>query len=292
MPASEAASAPAATVLGLLAERAATVPEEPWLFFRQGWDWRWRSYLQVADQVARGAERLGTEGPRRHAERETRIACDGGQDPDAVAAGLAIEAAGYLALPIVGEAAPEARCDAVVTVGASPPASEDTTTAGRLLLPGCRSPLERWEPQPLRLDAVRATMAQGQAYRSAERLAAKLPANLSPSRRRRGRPILCAGTTPDFGARDVWLAWTLVADAAWVLLGEDDDFVMSVLWARPTVVAAEARRLERLAAALAQRRHRRRHRLRAVVVVGEEPPAARPWDDLGVTLVAGISVPA
>ncbi|MCP4662775.1 MAG: hypothetical protein GY856_45865, partial [bacterium] len=57
-PTSAAAEALVPTLPAGLAAHAAASPEEPWLFYRDRWDWQWRSWSQVADQVARAAQAL------------------------------------------------------------------------------------------------------------------------------------------------------------------------------------------------------------------------------------------
>lgn len=137
MPTAATESSPT-TALAALAARAASEPEEPWLFYRRGWDWHWRSWGQVADQVARGAEAL--------ADVEPAVGFRAVQDPHAVALALAIQAAGR-----------------VLTLTLSPPS-----------IPECRSRLERWQPRTLNLDAVTPVSNQD-LFQEAERFDGKIP---------------------------------------------------------------------------------------------------------------------
>lgn len=248
-----------------LARRAAETPEEPWLFFQRGWDWRWRSYLQVADQAARGAALLHRR-PELLAE-PLEAAC--GQDPDAIAVGLAIEAAGGVAVPRAAD------------VTAQPRVVRPAAGGDLLELPACRSRLERWRPRALELmGEPRRPADVSHAVAGLDRV---LPAELA----RRGRPILCADSTLEPPAFRALLAWTLERDVLWALEPSPEAFLLAVLWTRPTVVIARASALEGLVAALVSRRSRRYLRLRVVVVVGGEDPADETLatlEDLGVAV--------
>ncbi len=223
------------------------------------------------------------EEPRR------RVAFDAGQDPDGIAAGLAIQAAGAGAVPVAGGRPPEdlgrttwARVD-----GTSEPLGEPPET---LVLPAALSPLERTPPQPLELDpaAVPGSLdlpgvgevSPAAVMSAARRLGERLPSH-------RGRPILCA--TPDAAplTTQVIQAWTLLSDAAWVLEPLAGAFVPTALWARPTLACGSASELEELAEPLRERKHRRHHRLRAVLLLGgrELAPAASE-----IFRVCGISI--
>ena len=223
-----APESPPPTLLSTLAARAASDPEDPWLFYRRGWDWRWRSWGQVADQVARGAEAL--------AATEDAVAWSPKQDPDAVALSLVAQAAG-----------------------------SHPQTLSPSGLPECRSRLESWQPRALDLEAATETLDfQQQIFADAERFNALLePAT--------ERPILCATPAleePDF---QVLLAWTVLAGAAWVLEPDSEAFHETVLWARPTIVAATGEELRRLTAAMQDRRRRRHSRWKVAVDVGRRP---------------------
>ncbi len=271
------------TALAALAARAGSEPEEPWFFYRKGWDWRWRSWGQVADLVARGAAVLGrspaSAGRPDPSRPGVRVAFDGRQDPDAVAAGLAVQAAGATAVPrSVGPLRP---LEVEVLEGADPTV--------RLRLPACRSRLERWRPQALDLDAAAAgalavdpaglAVSQQEVAAEAERLASRLPA---PAAGR--RPILCASPALDPRAFQILLAWTAGAGAAWVLEPEPEAFPATVRWARPILVVAPGRDAGPLASALGGRRQRRYRRLAAVVTVGEVV-GREGWEAAGVPVV-------
>ncbi len=267
--------------LALLAQRARDAGYEPWLFHRDGWDWCWRSWAQAADQVARGAAAL-----RRQAAGSQRAGHAARQHPDAVAAGLAIRAAGVSAMPVRGGRSRAARlgCEVWVEVGDAAP--EPEATPGRVMLPPALSPIEKAPLEPLVLEATPGPvrlpdlgeLSPAESIAAAERLDGSLATG-------RGRPVVCAA--PDLEPPDVHLleTWTLVRGAAWVLEPQASAFVETVLWARPTVVWAPAAELERLVARIATRKHRRHSRVASVVVARGEAVDPGPWNALGVEVL-------
>ena len=181
--------------------------------------------------------------------RGRRLAFDSGQDPDGIAAGLAIRAAGCVAVP-VDSRHPPADLDRLTWAridGTSGPPGEP---AGAVVLPAALSPLERTPPQPLELDSTPAPgavelprfgeLSSAAAMSAARRLSELLPAVGT-------RPILCAIPDLDLLTTRLLEAWTLHAGAAWVLEPLAGAFVPTVLWARPTVVCGHAEELAKLA---------------------------------------------
>lgn len=248
---------PQVSLPSALADHAAATPEEPWLFARADDDWRWRSWNQVADQVARGAAELCRLEPA------VRVAGADLLHPEAVALALAVQAAGGVAVP----------------AGAGDPA---------IVLPPVRSRLSRWTPE---LDALRHTNPDalafpGRTHRDLWEAASAWSARFPPPR---GRPIVLA--SPEIGRvhRQVLLAWTLATGAAWVLEDDPIAFLPAVLRNRPTRVVAPGADLALLATALRERRHRRWHRLEAVGVTDDasaELYLADAWDALGVPVAS------
>ncbi len=274
---SEPQSSDAATPLSILAGRARAAVYEPWLFHRDGWDWRWRSWARVADHVARGVEVL-----RAHAEPRTAAYPDR-QHPDAVTAGLVIRAAGWTAVPAGGpHAAPALDCGVWVAVGDGAPAAEIESVA----LPPALSAVDRTLPRPLELPAAPGSVQlpgfpegePAESIAAAERLDGTLAHGSS-------RPIVCAVPDLEPCAAHLLETWTLLRGAAWVLEPEASAFVETVLWARPTVVWGRAAELERLAARLQVRKHRRHNRLTSVVAAGDEAVDPDPWQALGVEVI-------
>lgn len=287
MPLPDAVALPAA-----LAGRAVATPEEPWLFDRGAHDWGWRSWAQVADQVARGAAilRRARELAGERLGDAARVAFADRLHPDAVAVALAVQAAGGVAVPVAERE--EARVDAWAQVG------EVASAVPAVALPAVRSRLARWTPE---LDALRPGDPDAGAFgrrlpggrrddrtRSHRELcdaARAWSARLPPPR---GRPIVLA--SPEIGRRhrQVLLAWTLTAGAAWVLEDEPALLLPSALRNRPTLVLAPGADLALLATALRERRHRRWHRLEAVGVTDDAPAEVylgEEWEGLDVPVV-------
>ncbi len=262
-----------------LARRAASTPEEPWLFYRWGWGWVWRSWGQAADQIARGVEALDRLPPG-------AVGFDAVADPDALTAGLAAQTAGRVAVPVAGgpEAARQLGCDAWISVGVG---SADQPPP-RVELPAVRSRLDR---RPLRTlapgeDAARGTLAaraggapwaQASSFAAAERLAALLPP--LPE-----RPIVLASPSLTPRAVQTLAAWSLGRAAAWALESQPEAFFSAALWTRPHLVLAEAAELAQLAAALTRKRFRR---LRTAVVTDGNLASSDEdrWGALGVSVV-------
>ena len=93
------------STLALLAARAETAPEEPWVFYRWGWGWRWRSWARVADHV----HRCLVEIQEADLAPGSRIGFAGWDRPDDLAVGMAIRAAGHVAVIVRdGEPTPPA----------------------------------------------------------------------------------------------------------------------------------------------------------------------------------------
>ncbi|MEO1087564.1 MAG: hypothetical protein AAFY88_25270, partial [Acidobacteriota bacterium] len=217
-------------------------PETPWLFFRSGLDWRWRSYRHVADQVRRSAAALaatGDAGP---------MACGLGQDPDAIAALLAIVAAGRS--PDVDGPAP-----AVDPDGPTP------------WLQPCRGPLERLDP-PAESEPSVPKDAFGLRFGlRLARDAAHFAALVRPALKGlKPRSILYAGVEASTGRLAALTAWSLEHDAPWALEPQADAFAATALWTRPHLLVAGRGELASLLPHFgkAERRH---SRLRATVVV-------------------------
>ncbi|MEM9558046.1 MAG: hypothetical protein AAGC60_27565 [Acidobacteriota bacterium] len=282
-----------------LYRRAVAEPEAPSLFTRVGWDWQWRSWARVADQVARGAATL----------RKMRDAAPGGAvrlapgawraGPDAVTAVLAVLHAG-LDLELADD--PDARDAApgdlprIAVAGVQVPGDESgnasdeasgTALSVEHQLPTVRGPLDAQPLEPLAAAAGGRLLVGGHpidmtAVRSS--LAASLPASgvRSVARvDRPTRPILATGAVSLPWLVDC-LAWALEADAAWALEPEADAFAASVAWVRPHVVVASRTALEALATRLEGRalRHARLRTAAVVESVGSESKA--PTRDLAM----------
>lgn len=75
-------------------------PEQPWLLFRSGWDWRWRSWGAVATAVRDLAAEVRQTGAAAGLAPPARIGFPYRPGPDGVALDLALQAAGFAAAPL------------------------------------------------------------------------------------------------------------------------------------------------------------------------------------------------
>lgn len=243
-----------------LEERAREHPEAPWLFYRRGLDWHWRSYARVADQAARSARNLACgRGEDSTPAAGAALACLLSQDPDALAALVAALSSGR-----------------AFDCGAEVPPAPGRPGDAPSWLASCRGPLESFSRQPL--PAPAGPPPGEQTRHSLLRLSrdvAFLSASLSPALRAVAqRPILYAGAGDADPAKLASLAgWSLQSHAAWALEPYPEAFAATALWTRPHVLIATAAELEGLAAHF-DRSARRHSRLKAILLSGALPPEA------------------
>lgn len=279
---------------GALAAHAARAPEEPFLFYPDGFYVRWRSHATVAAQVAGGAAALGARGIPAGA----RVAFTWSCEPDAVAADLAIQAAGLVAVPGSGDA-PGARL--------LMPGEEGDEGLARL--PAADAAVGRAESEPPApappggavVAAAGAPAGSGAELGAADLLAgaagltARLATAVTPAPRREIALAHFDLAAPDGRA---FAAWALVAGAALFLEPDPRALPGAAAWARPSVVASSfpaLRELERLAREGEARRRRARPpgshppfgRLRALVLLG---PGRISADQLGFWLERRVAV--
>lgn len=253
------------TLPAMLAAQASGTPEEPWLFYRRGWDWQWLSWSQVAHQVAQGAGELRRSGTL---EREGgRIAFAPRFEPGAIGSALAILAAGGVAVPSGNEES--------VLVAPAP------------------SRLDRWTPDLGALGGGRRDddlAFPGRTGEDLRRAVDRWHGTLAPFCSESGRrSIVLASAAVDRATWEVLLAWTLLTGAAWVLEDDPDAFVSALLRNRPTLIVAPGAEAGLAALALGEKRHRRWHRLRAVGLSDGAPAEIvhqDEWEALGVPIVA------
>ncbi len=274
---------------GLLARHAAATPQASWLFARAtagDHGWRWQSWSQVADRVARAAATLEDElGERSGA----RVGFQDRLDPDAVAARLAILAAG--ALPVGDEESTE-NLDA--WLGPAPAAGISTDAETPVIeLPAVLSRLSRSRPVELPLPSAAGQVAPPPWSAV---LASDRPASpkwhvwrfFTERWRGRHRPLVVASALLSPAARRALLAQVLADGAAWALEPDPDAFVPAVLWTRPTVVVGPGAELGLLALAFGRGAARRARRLRAVLVsdgASAEIVEEGAWREIGVTVL-------
>ena len=236
-------------------------PEAPWLFYRRGLDWHWRSYARIADQVARSAQRLSGgdgagdrdgHGSSAHSADEP-VVCSTRQDPDGLATLLTALAAGR----------------EVVFEKADP--SEVGPVSGQApWLADCRGALEVFERQAFSISqGLPTSMAARRWLLHLGRDVESLSVALAPTLRELGeRPILYAGAGENEPSKWAALAgWALEKNAAWALEPYFEAFAATALWTRPHVLVATAAELATLLPHF-DRTARRRSRLRVVVLGG------------------------
>jgi AMP-binding enzyme len=294
---------------GALRRQAAADPESPFLFWPDGWNWRWWSWRETAELVARWAAPLAGLPPA------CGVAFAGAAYPEAIALDLAVQSAGLTPVPLSprwvgGGAGGHGRHGREVQRAA--PALEAAERAG------CLAWLEvvGGEAWVTRLDAPVASAVvaaddpgvlvtgDGGGWRrlsQSELLAAAAEvesAIASPSGRRadsRERQILVAGWPLQEWAGRLLTAWAAAAGAALVLEADPALRLGGVLWARPTVFHGTAEELAALRLRVAAARRPRPWRRRPVPPLGRlrslfqhEPPAADDvafWRQRGAQLV-------
>ncbi len=259
---SEPESLPAA-----LFRQAEERPEDPWLFVREGWDWRWSSFDEVTDRVEAWAGVLAGAFPA-----GARLAFPDLPLPRAVVLDLAIQAAGCAPMPIPSTAS---FSTSFSTSLSSPPAA----LADRL----ARSAAVAWLGEPLPADLPPGVAPFELPSATPEPGAARSPAR--PPRAgavidRRGEPVelsqadlvaaaramqaALAGSLAGSGNREIavlapplageparrLLAWATLAGAALLLEPEPAALAATAAWARPTVFVGDAAALAALARAV------------------------------------------
>lgn len=301
------------TLTAALAAHAAADPESPFLFWPQGWNWRWWSWRHTAELAARWQMQLAGLPPG------SRAAFAGDVFPQAIVLDLAVQAAGLVPVPL--DAVPWPGGEAVaatlhelgcaVWVAADGEGDGGEVRVHRAAAPeaGAGGEGVRGGPAGVLLRGaggawveVRVPVVMAAARKVGEALGATAVAPVE-------RDIAVLGRSLGEGAGRLLAAWALTAGAAVVLEADPVQRLETVLWARPTVFAGsrvEVQALDgRLAAAEARRssvrwwraRGRRARlslgRLRAVLQEeAPDPDEVERWARRGVRLVELPVVPA
>lgn len=240
-----------------LFERAASEPEEPWLFRSEGWDWPWQPWGEIARRVSFWAERLSSLPPG------TRVAFADPPRPAAILLDLAIQAAGLVSVPARDEGDLEG-CPIWADLETDPgsgapaglerlrlPASGEAT--GLVTAREAGSVVARREGRAVEL-------SQADLLALAGRIQAQIPRPPKPV-----REILLAGKSlADFEDRAV-LAWATLTGAALLLPPTPESRAATAAWARVTVFHGTEAEIAALRTAMETGSGRRFSRLRAVL---------------------------
>ncbi|MCB1057673.1 MAG: hypothetical protein KDD11_19400, partial [Acidobacteria bacterium] len=306
---------PGSTVAAIVGH-ARRSPEQPWLFYRPELDWRWRSWRQVAAQLAAGPRPAGNTArpPAAGAVLYPSFA-----HPDVLAFDLAVSAAGLSAVPLAPETWPPS-AELVAHVGA--------TALGRLghglvgLPKRAADPvvasLPRLEPAPApgTFESVDLAAADpgpaGDVWVGApdvprrlsqDELLAAVEHHLGPLPSADRRDVLVVGRSLAEPYQRLLATWAALTGAALVLDPEAarTPAIETVRWVRPTLLHGTAAELGELHRRLDPRLRRgslsRRwlsllkppcDRVRALLVLGPEPlaPAVEEfWRGVGAAVL-------
>jgi hypothetical protein len=262
-------------LLAALGRQAAADPEAPFLFWPEGWHWRWWSWCQVAELATRWSAPLAGLPPAAGA------GFAGDAFPQAIPLDLAIQAAGLTPVPMDLQTA----CGGAADSGGRGDDGGPETAAshGAVAGPGCRSGdpagwaavppvelvvrLEGERPEALepRLTWVAAgkappaaaeagvavadesgrwrRLSQAELMAAAARVESAVGAPPEPRRRSRRREILVAGWPLQEWPARLLAAWATTSGAALVLDTDPGRRPGTVLWARPTVFYGSAAEL-------------------------------------------------
>jgi hypothetical protein len=236
-----------------LRQHAVADPESPFLFWAEGWNWRWWSWRQVAALAERWAGPLASLPPA------ARVGFAGAAYPHAIALDLAVQAAGLTAVPLDltaeqgeqgGETWPE-------TLAARGCVAWLGTAGGEVKLERLRDGTNTVEaegavaagaagPGPPGAEGgalVRGGSGSWRRVSQADLLAAaaSVESVLAESARpSRSREILVAGRPLGEPAARLMAAWATAAGAALVLEPDPALRLAAVAWARPTVFYGSA----------------------------------------------------
>lgn len=259
---------------GRIVSPAMVSAEQPFLFYPEGHDVRWRSFAEVAAQAEAGAASLADLGIPAGA----RVAFRWRPGPDAVAADLAVRAGGWTAVPVPVRAAAPVAADerwegsvaelegAAGELGCAalllPPGVAPGDGAGlpRVVLPeadggsagrGGGSLPEL--PGSAHLRGAARVLSGEEIAAAGDRLEERLGAVRPEGGESAGRPVVVACFDASTADGRALLAWAERTAPALFLEPDRGSLAGSAAWARATVVAGEAEPVARLAAEIRRR---------------------------------------
>ena len=212
-------------LLDRLATAASERPDEPWLFYRPGLDWRWQSWARAADRVARAATSWSAAAPNAGSTLEIPPTL---RPEDRIAAILAAEALAWTVRLEDGERVPSATVSSATAHRLRLGDAELFLPAGRAYLD--REPLQSVDDWVVRggpgspFDSVLEAL-QVEAVVGARKGTPRRPMLFVQSELLGDGPRLRALTEA-----------SLKMDAAWILEPQEDAMVATILWSRPTHV--------------------------------------------------------
>lgn len=226
-------------------------PEQPFVFFPEGLDVRWRSFAVLAEQVEGGRRALGELSPPPGAV----VAYRWRAGPDAVAADLAIRVGGWTALPLGGKERPGREgtpaAAALLLLPGESGGAEIAGPAARARLPEAGSELRRCGdsvefPAPADLSGGAAVKDGGSEWRTlepvvvasgADRLGRRIEHALGAQG---GRAVVVAALHPAVPEARFLLEWVIASQAA--LYPEEESGLLGGVagWVRPSVLAGDA----------------------------------------------------
>lgn len=275
------------SLLARLADAAAKYPGWPWLFHREGIDWRWRSFHHAADHVARASAAVAGQ-PAPLLAYSARASADG------LGAALAILAAGRRARPWWPEDAAPAGLPYAL-VDAPKHAEPRPADASLVLLPTIHSNLDDVAAEPLRpllggaLDFGEVVLTLDELTAEGDRLTA-LAERGGAFEGKPGRCIVHAGARLGPALDHAVLALSLQHRAALALEPYPDALIESVRWCRPHLAVLRAEEMAALASVWTKS-DVKHGRLRCLLVAGLfSEDERKAWEKVLATPVLAVAI--
>ncbi len=283
---------PAPNLPAALFRHAAAHPQEPWLFQAEGWDWRWRTWGEVAREVMARAEGLA------EIAAGSLYAFPYSARPEDVVLDLAVQAAGLISQPMSSPPPPSPPRPSSPAPSLPPTPGEEGEKQEEAVFfpspgvggregagegPGVRArvggALVILDGQPVELSAAELIT-----------IAERIQDHIEPAKR---RDIVALGGPLEIPEERAMLSWATLTGAAVVLEPNPALRVATAAWVRPTVFHGTAAELAALRSWAEKERKgwlRRRprlpfRRLRSVLATGSEVLRAEEeafWTERGV----------
>jgi hypothetical protein len=267
---------------GALRRQAAADPESPFLFWPDGWNWRWWSWRETAELAARWAAPLAGLPPA------CRVGFADAAYPGAIALDLAVQSAGLTPVPLVlgrGGGASAGHGQQGREVQGAEPALAAAERAGclawlevvggearmtRLAAPAEGAAPAAGDPEILVAGDAGSwrRLSQSELLTAAAEVERAIASRSGRRADSQEREILVAGWPLQEWAGRLLAAWAVAAGAALVLEADPALRLGAVLWARPTVFHGTAEELAVLRLRVEAARWPRRRPRRQVPPLG------------------------